>query len=292
MGAMPRYLWQQAVIRWMDESEKRSLNSDKSIFRWLRPYLDDVYLDEIDETLIEKIIKAKLKEVSKTRVNRVTGLIKAVLNKAMKHWKWINSVPSIRQFKETGRRLRWLTPDEAIKLMGLLKPHTKDMMVFTLATGLRESNVTHLEWSQIDMTKKIAWIHADQSKNGKVIKVPLNQDAINVLRANLGKHQTRVFTYKGNPINKAGTKQWRMALKKAGIENFTWHGLRHTWASWHVQAGTPLNVLQELGGWSDYKMVLRYGHLAPEHINQFANNLDSIVAKSVAGENVTILKIS
>jgi len=89
---------------------------------------------------------------------------------------------------------------------------------------------------------------------------------------------------------KAGTKWWRKALERAGIENFTWHGLRHTWASWHVQNGTPLNVLQELGGWSSYEMVQRYAHLAPDHLSDYANKLEGIVAKSVAPDNVTRLK--
>jgi integrase len=68
--------------------------------------------------------------------------------------------------------------------------------------------------------------------------------------------------------------------------------LRHTWASWHVQNGTPLNVLQELGGWSSYEMVQRYAHLAPEHLSEYANNLERIVAKSVALKNVTKLRTS
>jgi hypothetical protein len=114
-----------------------------------------------------------------------------------------------------------------------------------------------------------------------------NQDAICVLVSQLGKHPLRVFTYRGKPVTKVGTKNLRNALKRAGIENFTWHGLRHTWASWHVQSGTPLNVLQQLGGWSSYDMVLRYAHLAPDHLSDFANNVTGIVAKSVAVENVT-----
>ena len=183
-----------------------------------------------------------------------------------------------------------LTHEEASRLLDELPKHTKAMVTFTLATGLRESNVTELEWSQIDMQNKIAWIHADQSKNGKMIRVPLNQDAIDVLVQQIGKHSVRVFTYRGKPIKKVGTKWWRKALERAGIENFTWHGLRHTWASWHVQNGTPLNVLQELGGWSSYEMVQRYAHLAPDHLSNYANNLEGIVAKSVAPDNVTKLK--
>jgi integrase len=52
-----------------------------------------------------------------------------------------------------------------------------------------------------------------------------------------------------------------------------WHDLRHTWASWHVQAGTPLAVLKELGGWASLDMVLRYAHLAPGHLADHAERI-------------------
>jgi integrase len=55
-------------------------------------------------------------------------------------------------------------------------------------------------------------------------------------------------------------------------EGFTWHGLRHTWATWHAQNGTPMEVLQKLGGWSDPRMVLVYAHHTPGFIAQYANN--------------------
>jgi integrase len=84
-----------------------------------------------------------------------------------------------------------------------------------------------------------------------------------------------VFAYKGSPVLKAGGNAWKKALNRASIKNFRWHDLRHTWASWHVQAGTPLNVLQELGGWSDYTMVLRYAHLAPEHLAEYASKISA-----------------
>jgi len=55
--------------------------------------------------------------------------------------------------------------------------------------------------------------------------------------------------------------------------DFRWHDLRHTWASWHVQAGTPLHVLQELGGWASPEMVQRYAHLSAAHLEDYANNI-------------------
>jgi integrase len=63
------------------------------------------------------------------------------------------------------------------------------------------------------------------------------------------------------------------------FSDFRWHDLRHTWAFWHVQAGTPIHVLQELGGWSDIRMVQKYAHLAPEHLAEYADLLSSKVVK-------------
>jgi integrase len=99
-------------------------------------------------------------------------------------------------------------------------------------------------------------MHPDQAKARRAIAVPLNDAAMEVLGRQKGNHFVRVFTYK--------------ALKRAGIESFRWHDLRHTWASWHVQDGTPLHVLQELGGWETPAMVRRYAHLAVSHLAPYA----------------------
>jgi integrase len=82
-----------------------------------------------------------------------------------------------------------------------------------------------------------------------------------------------VFSYKGKPIIQVSTKAWYAALERADIRDFRWHDLRHTWASWHVQQGTPLFALQELGGWESAEMVRRYAHLAADHLAPYAERL-------------------
>lgn len=67
---------------------------------------------------------------------------------------------------------------------------------------------------------------------------------------------------------------WKRTLQKVGITNLRFHDLRHTLASWHVMHGTSLQELMELGGWKSYEMVLRYAHLAPEHLADAAARIE------------------
>lgn len=74
---------------------------------------------------------------------------------------------------------------------------------------------------------------------------------------------------------------WRKTLKRTGIENFRWHDLRHTRASWHVQRGTPLHVLQEMGGWETVQMAKRYAHFGAEHLSGYAESFTGPSGKLV-----------
>ncbi len=102
------------------------------------------------------------------------------------------------------------------------------------------------------MDKGHALIHPDESKTKRAIPVPLNKQAISLIQSQKGKHPAYVFTYKGKPVTRCNNHAWRKALIRANIDDFRWHDLRHTWASWHVQNGTALHELQDLGGWSNY----------------------------------------
>lgn len=241
--------------------------------RWLNRHLNNTRLDEINKAKIDVIKNAKLGEgVSNATVNRVLALIRSMLNSAKDNWEWLDTVPTVKLLPEPKKRLRWLTQQEARRLVEELPEHLKAMARFTLATGLRESNVTGLQWSQIDLHRRCAWIHADQAKAEKAIGIPLNDEALAVIQSQMDKHDTHVFTYEGKPVTRANNHAWRKALIRAGIRDFRWHDLRHTWASWHVQNGTPLHALKELGGWADLAMVLRYAHLSSKHLEEYAGN--------------------
>jgi len=278
LGEKPRRTWQQAVLRWLSEKKgKADLKHDEEKFRWLHSHLGHLYLDEINRDLIDRIAKVKRQEVTPATANRYLALIRAVLRCAAYEWEWTDKAPRVKLFKEPEGRVRWITREEARTLIAELPSHLAAMARFALATGLRRRNVTQLRWQQIDLAGARAWVDARDSKTGKAIPIPLNSDAQAVLMEQKGVHDEFVFVYQGHPVKQTSTKAWYAALVRAGIEDFTWHDLRHTWASWHVQAGTPLHELMELGGWKTYKTVLRYAHLAADQLSEAAKRIDMLL---------------
>src|SRR4051812_8242909 len=103
-------------------------------------------------------------------------------------------------WRDPPRRIRFLTHEDAQRLLQALPEHLADMAALSLATGLRASNVTGLQWSQVDLARRLAWIHPDQAKARKAIAVPLNAEALALITKQVGKHLTHVFSYRGKPI--------------------------------------------------------------------------------------------
>lgn len=275
LGVKPKRSWNEAVVRWLKESaHKATIECDKAHLRWLDRYLRDQDLEVISRSVTDRLIEARLAEgVSNATVNRTLEVLRAILRKCVNEWDWLDKAPQVRMLNEPTRRIRFLTRPEAQRLLKALPEHLADMAAFSLATGLRRANVTGLQWTQVDLGSRLAWIHPDQAKARKAIAVPLNAEAVLLIRKQIGKHATQVFSYQGKSVTQVSTKAWYAALQRAGIEDFRWHDLRHTWASWHVQQGTPLHVLQELGGWESAEMVRRYAHLSAEHLAPYADRL-------------------
>lgn len=276
LGEKQERTWNEAAIRWIRETtHKVTHNQDKAKLRWLDRFLRDKPLTAIDRDLIDEIGAAKADESSPSNANRTLALVRSILRRAVLEWEWLDKAPRIRLFPVNPQRVRWLNWETAEKLISCLPIHLAVMARFSLATGLRQSNVSFLEWSQVDMNRKVAWIHPDQAKARKSIPVPLNGEAMRVLEGQKGQDARYVFVYQGKPVKRTTTKAWYRACERAGIEEgFRWHDLRHTWASWHSQAGTPLNVLQELGGWASSEMVKRYAHLGVQHLAEYAARID------------------
>ena len=203
----------------------------------------------------------------------------------------IPDVPMLRKWEVVRTTpANWIREDKFPDLIKELADHQRPMVLFATHTGLRQSNVLGLAWDQVDLERRIAWVDAINTKANKTITVPLNDVAVAVLQSQLGQHKDFVFTYKGRPISEIKTA-FQKACVRAGLGEFTvepahnkggiskrytglrWHDLRHTFASWHAQNGTPMHVIKELGGWSSMQMVERYTHLSPSFVAGFVNNI-------------------
>src|SRR5690606_7549910 len=112
--------------------------------------------------------------------------------------------------------------------------------------------------------------YIERTKNNEPLTVPLNNLARAVLDHVRGQCPTHVFSYRGRPLRCVNTRAWRRALKRAKIDNFRWHDLRHTWASWLRQKGVPTWALKELAGWRSESMANRYAHINAEHLAPYA----------------------
>lgn len=197
--------------------------------------------------------------------NRCLSLIVAIHNVAGVE------PPKVKRQKQPTGRTRWLTKEEWERLKKALQSQPlRDCAEFSIATGVRENNALELRWDQIDLGRAVAWFYADQMKGKVPHGIPLNNDAMAVLRKRRGCHKVYVFPNPetGKPYYKASNRTWYAALRKSRLKGtgVVWHTLRHTWASWFVMNGGTLQELMLLGGWKSYSMVLRYAHLAPEHL--------------------------
>lgn len=276
LGTKPAYTWEDAVVRWLSESQdNRSIHTDKERLVWLDPHLSGFLLRDINRDKVDAVMTVKSAEgVKPATLNRYVGMISRIMNKAAKEWGWLDTLPVFRRYKEPKGVVRWITSDEAARLIRSAPKGLQPMIEFSLMTGIRQDNCFNLQWSWIDMQTKRCWIPAGEFKQGRDFGFPLNDRAIEILKDQIGNHSTHVFiSSKGDPYKVLGTDSWRRACKKAGITNFRWHDLRHTWASWHVQTGTDLRTLMELGGWSTFEMVLRYAHLNPDNLRNDANRI-------------------
>ena len=310
LGESPQVTWDQAVVEWLaDHQHRRSIEDIKRVLRWLTEHLRGVALADITDTRIRMLRQARqarpvnrrsiakaeandtppppAKPASAATVNRTLAQLSAVLHYAHQRG-WLAAVPPIAKAHEPAKPATWLTREQAAALLEELPPHLAAMAGFALATGLRESNVRLLRWDQVDMARAVAWFEAAEMKADRTHGVPLSADALRVLAGQQGKHRRWVFPVpswdlsgpeprrvQDSPTSKISSAAWRKACIRAGVPTLRFHDLRHTWASWHVQAGTPLPVLQELGGWASYSMVLRYSHLGRSHVAAWAGNAAS-----------------
>jgi integrase len=270
------HTWGDAVELWTT-AETRSDSELLSLAKFGKGYPDRVLASVTAESIEEALKFCK----TAATFMRYRTMIMAILNRA-KAKDWITTLPKVATRRDKKKKTReWITQAQWAKLYAELPKHMKPMAEFAVETGLRQANVLGLTWARTDVERKLVWVEADETKGDAALPIPLSEGALRVLAECKDQHDEFVFTYRGKPIKEVKTS-FCAACVRAGLgswgddaryHGFTWHGLRHTWATWHVQNGTPLEVLQKLGGWADLRMVMNYAHHSPGHLASYANNV-------------------
>lgn len=264
-GGPTNKTWGDAVALWKQQTARS--DSDVLSLAKLDKVLGKTFVMDLTTEDFERALS--FCETPAT-FNRYRARVVAVLNLALRH-KWIAEVPHIEMRRVRPTQRRWLTHEEWDRLHEALPAHLKGPAVLAVQTGLRQANVFGLRWKDVDLTRRVLAVHGSETKSRASIAVPLNDAAVAAIQAETGKHHEFVFTYRGRPMAKP-KEGFAQALRDSRLVGFTWHGLRHTWATWHIQNGTPVDVLQKLGGWADIRMVLNYAHHSAGHLAKYAGN--------------------
>jgi integrase len=245
------------------------------------------------QTLLARITPGQIEEgklkraqlVSRGTVDKALAVLKAFFNWSIARGLAVsNPVRRVKLFHEDNSRLRYLTFEEYEKLVTAARtirtsPYLVEKIVLATHTGLRRGSLSNLRWDQIDFANRVMRI--PRTKSGRPLSVPLNDTAAATLQA---LHDTRqpespyVFPHRsgpnaGEPVvdSKNG---FHAALELAEIQDFTWHDLRHTFASWLMMRGASLRAVAELLGHQSMKMTMRYAHLSPAFLAAEVRLLD------------------
>lgn len=246
---------------------KRSHREDKIRAVTLLERLGDMSAYEIGTAKLQRYIQNRLDVVKPSTVNRELALLSVAISYARKMEFDIPPFPRGFKLREPESRLRWLTEDEADRLIEAARTSKAEFLAdwirVALDTGMRVREICSLRWGDL-LTDRLT-VQAPNAKPGKSRTIPLTPAALAAIRRQ-PKRSVWIFSQPdGMPV-----KDLRSALtnacKRAAIDRITPHVLRHTCASWLVQRGVPLYSVRVMLGHSTISVTERYAHLAPEHL--------------------------
>lgn len=232
--------------------------NDQKTLDWFLHRLGPRKLSDLGVQDFYVLMVIRSKQVSRATVNRNFNIARSLLNKAVTELGWIPSAPKIKRLKENEYIPHILTKEEERMLLIVLPQHLKDIVQFALATGLRKSEIVNLTVDMLSDDFNYLSIPSSLMKNKQPHKIPLHDDAQEVLRRLPGQGMyPHLFKYNGKPIKDPAGTAWKNALKKCNLK-IRFHDLRHTWATRKAAEGASALQLQKLGGWKSLRMLERY----------------------------------
>ena len=273
-------------------------NVEPALSVWAAHIKASTLLAKITPALVEDVKLRRAQDVAHSIVDKDLAVLKAFFNWCMtRNLAASNPVCRVKFFNEDNSRLRYLTEDEYSRLLQAAKrietsPFVAEKIILSVHTGLRRGSRFHLRWDQVDFLNRV--LRIQRTKTGRPHAVPLNATVLTTLQALYSQripecpyafpHATRRKA--GEPVQDV-KNAFHTALEAAEIKDFTWHDLRHTFASWLIMKGASLRSVAELLGHRGLRMVMRYAHLSREHLTAEVGLLDSTPAPPPAPPALT-----
>ena len=279
----------------LERDNPKRLKDVQNLLFWWKDQIGEYYLSDLNKDIFigarEKLQKKKKERISpkdnnqylsNSTINRYWIALQTALNLAVKEWDWItkNPMSNISKLKEPEGRKRFLSDAERKRLLGQCKlsnnHYLYSIVIVALSTGARRSEILNLKWKNIDFDRQAIYLHKTKNKESRALF--LHSEALNCLN-NLKLDNTKetdlVFaspTNASKPIEI--TNAWEFALKRAEIDDFRFHDLRHSAASYLAMNGATLAEIAEVLGHKTLEMVKRYAHLSDSHTSSVVKKMN------------------
>ena len=264
------------------EKAAGSVERDETSLKHLLPVFGVSYLSQITPTMINRYKTQRINEgASPKSINHELGFCKHAFNLAIQEWEWIKDNPFVRVRPEKLPlpRVRYLTGEEFERVYQACTNRLKPIVKMAVYSGMRQDNVLSLKWQDVDLKRGV--IVLQHTKNGERLGLPMNEPVKNLLiELNKVRHINCDYVFHDATGNRFSRRAIGLSFKrtcqKVGIQDFRFHDLRHTAASWMVQNGVDLYIVQRILGHKTAAMTQRYAHLAPDNLKAGMNSLNGI----------------
>lgn len=256
---------------------KTTVHRERSKMKLLLKAFGDCQLRKITTRMIERYMETRLQTVGPRTVNLELALLRHMLKKA-EDWGYLKNNPAqkVKPFREPPGRIRYLNREEYTRLLTICKliPGLFEIVLTALETGMRKGELMGLTWNDVDLERRD--ITFDRTKNNQTRYIPISDALFPVLKQ-LAKNRKGLLVFtkpNGTPYGDPYHRLIR-ACKWAGITNFRFHDLRHTFASYLAMSGVNISTVQKLMGHKRIEMTMKYTHLSNSYLRAAVNRTDN-----------------
>ncbi len=280
------------IDRYLREIEKKNPKrfvDVKPLLGWWKGEIGVYLLSDVSRALIieqrDKLLNTKGRNVerrSNSTVNRYMTALGNAFTVATNEWEWMEENPmrKISKLSEPRGRVRFLDDEERERLLEACKVSTNHqlhtLVVLALSTGARHGELINLRWKDVDLQRRVITLHDTKNKERRLL--PLAHYALQLMEAHSKVRNIASDLVFPSPSNSQrpwdSRSAWEAALKRANIDNFRFHDLRHSCASYLAMNGASIAEIAEVLGHKTLQMVKRYAHLSEAHTAKVVQSMN------------------